>query len=501
MTTNRIWSEEQDAIFNWFASGSGNLVVQARAGTGKTTTITEAFSRAPENRILYAVFNKKNQVEATGKIADSRVDIKTLHALGYAFIRSVWQGVKPDSFVERDRVIACAPVNPVTGHKVDLPNEIVTQVCRIVSLAKNLTISPSFADVLSIAVDRCGDIDEDLELPENGGFGLEALVGLAMKVLELSKVRDPENRISFDDMVWLPVAMNWTRAWYDLVVVDEAQDMNLPQLTMAMKACKRNGRMCVVGDDRQAIYGFRGAVQDGMAMMQEKLNAAVLGLTTTYRCPQEVVAIARGIVSDYVAAPTAPMGVVDYVSDVGTKAKVNDAILSRTNAPLVPLCLGLLKAGIPARIEGRDIGKALAGIVKKLKARSVPECLTKLNKWADRQIRRMLAAGKEEKDLALVTDQVETIQAIAEGATNVAEIITRLESLFADTDKGARPAVVLSSVHKAKGLEWDHVFVLRPTFRSTAGEGEEANIFYVAVTRAKKHLTLVGEEREEKPRR
>jgi superfamily I DNA/RNA helicase len=68
-------------------------------------------------------------------------------------------------------------------------------------------------------------------------------------------------------------------------------------------------------------------------------------------------------------------------------------------------------------------------------------------------------------------------------------------SLFVD-DKGFnKPTVVLSSVHKAKGLEWNRVFLISKTFRVTKGEDEEANIYYVAVTRAKQELVFVSEDK------
>jgi DNA helicase-2/ATP-dependent DNA helicase PcrA len=487
-TNNRIWSDEQNAIFSWFRSGTGHLVVQARAGTGKTTTIVEAFKHAPEAKICYAVFNKKNQVEAQGKITDPRVEVKTLHALGYAFIRKMWVGVKPDGLVERDRVQA---VFRAMKLPVEVSYEIVTQVCRLVSFAKNLTIDPTVEDLVNIALDRGVDVGEDDELAENGGFSVETLAKVAHKALALSKERDAQNRISFDDMVWLPVAMKWVRAWFDLVVVDECQDMNLPQLSMAIGACKRSGRICVVGDDRQAIYGFRGAASDGMGMMRERLNARTLGLATTYRCPKSVVQVAAQIVSEYIADDSNPEGIVDECgkNQLLREVQPGDAILSRVNAPLMPLCLALLRQGTPARIEGRDIGKQLANIVRKFKARSVPECLTRLTAWGARQIKRLTAANKEAQ-VELVQDQVATISAIAEGAANVEEIYERLENLFQDSENGQSLAVVLSSVHKAKGLEWDHVWALGETFRPTKGE-EEANIYYVAVTRAKQQLTFV----------
>ena len=53
------WSEQQESIFGWFREGEGNLVVRARAGTGKTTTIIEAITYAPEEKILLAAFNRK----------------------------------------------------------------------------------------------------------------------------------------------------------------------------------------------------------------------------------------------------------------------------------------------------------------------------------------------------------------------------------------------------------------------------------------------------------
>ena len=118
----------------------------------------------------------------------------------------------------------------------------------------------------------------------------------------------------------------------------------------------------------QAIYGFRGAAQDGMGMMRPgELNADKLGLTTTYRCPKSVVAHAAKIVPDYHAAPSAPDGSVKEVGRdwMTSNAAVGDAILSRLNAPLMPAVLRFLREGKPARVEGRDIGKQLSSLSDK----------------------------------------------------------------------------------------------------------------------------------------
>lgn len=476
LPTNRPWSAEQRAIFLWFRNGTGNLQVQARAGTGKTTTIKVAFSQAPEAEMLYAVFGKKNQLEAQASISDSRVTISTLHSAGYRIIRSMWHNARMDNDVEFDRA------RQVCGR--DAVDEILNAVCKLVAFAKNQFVSPSLSDLIDLADSR--DV--------NAGNLLDShqLAIAALKHLELSKHRDAQGRISFNDMVWLPVAMNWVRPAYDMVVIDEAQDMNLPQLLMA-KGLSR-GRVCVVGDDRQAIFGFRGAAQDGMGLMRESLNAAVLPLTVTYRCPKSVVALAKEIVSDYQAADAAPEGIIRSVDSdkLVNEAVAGDAILSRANAPLMPLCLKLLRKGVAAMIEGREVGKALNGIVKKLNAKSVPAFISKVEAWNKKQKARFQNSKHFESKCEEINDQAGCLLAVAEGAANVAEISERLLSLFQDSEGNKKPTVILSSVHKAKGREWDRVYVIEKTFKKN-GAGEEQNIYYVAITRAKQELIFVRE--------
>jgi len=484
--SERVWSDEQNAIFAHFKGVQRNAVVRARAGTGKTTTIKAAFAHAPEESMLYAVFNKKNQVEAESAIRDPRVDIKTLHGLGYMFIRQMWPYAKPDDSVEKERIVkACGQ---------QAPDAAVAAVARLVGFAKNIFVSPSAADLIELCEDRGIDCQDFEDL----GWVVSKLAACALEVLELSKVQDPAGRISFNDMVWLPVAMSWVHAWYELVVIDEAQDMNLPQLIMARKACHEGGRVIVVGDDRQAIYGFRGAAQDGMNLMVKELNAVELSLTITYRCPKKVVALAAQLVPDYRAADAAPEGEISYMGSnaLPKSVQVGDAILSRANAPLMPICLALLRAGVPARIEGREIGKQLLGIVRSLKAKTVPNFLFKLNAWGQKQRNRIKQSEHAEARIGVIDDQVAVLVAVAEGVSGVSEIEARISELFQDSNGFAKPAVVLSSVHKAKGLEWNKVHLLSKTFKPGA-EGEEANIFYVALTRAKKSLVFVSDERPE----
>jgi hypothetical protein len=479
-----ILSAEQLLIVEWFATGQfgRNLVVRARAGTGKTFTIVYAISRAPEKLKAYFVFGTENKLEAEAKIADPNVDVMTLHSRGLRCINSVWSGSKFDKAgdVEMDRAVASAPRNT--------PVDVLAAVVKLVGFAKNCFATvPTLAEMLDLADARNVQVESE-------DFSANALAEIAIRAMRAAMVRDPQHRVSGNDMVWLPVVMNWVTPCYDLVVVDEAQDMSLPQLIMAQRSVRVGGRIAVVGDDRQAIYAFRGAAQNGLDLMKVKLNAVELGLTVTRRCPQVVVEHAAQWVPDYKAAPDAPKGELLHIGGAALvdALQVGDAVLSRSNAPLMPVCLALLRKGTPARIRGRDVGAQLAGIAKKLKAKSVPHFIERAHAWGKRLTARVVAGPHAESKIEMIQDQVGCLTALAEGCVNVESIFVCIADIFVDKEGFQRPCVILSSVHKFKGLEADRVFLIARTFRPERG-GEEENLSYVAATRAKKRLTYVEE--------
>lgn len=481
----RVWSEEQLKIKEWAKTAKGNARVTARAGTGKTTTIESMIvPNAVEKKILYVVFNKKNQLEAQKKIVDGRCDIKTFNALGYGFVKQNWQNARPDDDVERDRVKAAEP---------GMPDRVVSEVVKLIAWAKNTEPHAERFELEELA-DRQGI---EVEAYDASNWPSSELARVAEEAMSYALDPDDRGRISFNDQVWLPVVKGWVKPWWDLILVDEAQDMNQVQLEMIEKCYKAGGRLAFVGDERQAIYGFRGADSEAMQYLSKKFNAQELKLTTTYRCAKKIVEAARELVPDYRAAPDAPDGIVRTVvgSDGALKElKVGDAVLSRVNAPLMPLCLALLKKGVPARIEGRDIGKMLAAIARKFNAQSVPDFIKKVSSWRDKKVSRVRAKALsfEAKvgQIAGIDDQADVFFALAEDAKGVTEIMEKLTTLFSDSEEGERPKVTLSSVHRAKGLEWERVFILKSTLRAEKG-GEEANIAYVATTRAKRELVWI----------
>jgi DNA helicase-2/ATP-dependent DNA helicase PcrA len=371
------------------------------------------------------------------------------------------------------------------------PDPIIGAVVKLAALAKNAAPFATAEELEDIAVAHGIQ-------PENGWadeVSSRELALLASSAMHMATERD--GTLDFDDMIFLPVYHGWARPTYSLIVVDEAQDMNASQLTLAIACAK--GRIVVVGDDRQAIYGFRGADSNALDRLRAELHASELPLTTTYRCPRHVVALAAQIVPDYTAAPTAPDGRVLRFTErqMMESAVPSDFILSRTNAPLARIALALLRSGKRARIEGRDLSRTLLALVKRMKCDTVPALMAKLSTWAEREREKIMAtrasdAAKTSR-LDMISDQVATIDALSDGLAETAELTARIEELFADQHG---PSIVCSTVHKAKGLEAERVFVLTDTLycNGKRRDTEEENIHYVALTRAKDTLILVSEK-------
>jgi len=466
---DRLWAPQQRAVFSWFKDSMGHLVVRALAGTGKTTTIIEAVNYVP----------------------GAETEAKTLHSLGLGFIKRHWSNVNTNDEAQQ---VDIDRARKVCG--AGAPDDIVMDVKKLAALCKNcLPLSDDVDEVMDLA--EAHDFEPDSEWEEEG-WTIERVAKLALAARDAAKERDPQGRISFDDMIYLPVALRLVRPWYDMVIIDEAQDMNAAQILLARGACKKTGRVVVVGDPNQAIYGFRGADSGSLDRLKMELRATELPLTVTYRCGKAIVALAQKFVPDFTAAPGNPEGVVDSLpgeEELFAAAKPGDFVLCRRNAPLMSTCLGFLRRGIPARVEGRDVAKGLKAVISKLRAKSVPDFIERVGGWLKKEIARAAKISAEEARQAKVdrmTDQAEALVALAEGCASVAEIGMRIETLFGDHGKGGPGQIVCSSVHRSKGLEADRVFILREEKKRPSKNGkEEANIEYVAITRARLHLTMV----------
>jgi hypothetical protein len=201
-----------------------------------------------------------------------------------------------------------------------------------------------------------------------------------------------------------------------------------------------------------------------------------------------VVREANAIVPELQPRPGAPEGIVKQstVEQLRKDAQPGDMVLSRVNAPLISLCYRWLAEGRRAMIQGRNIGQGLASWITNCHAVSVPQLCGAVNEWCTKEVARLAAA---ERDTQSTIDKAECLIALAEGCSTVEDVIAKCERLFGEA-KSSEGCILLSSTHRAKGLEADRVWVLRDTYLRWPGV-EEKNLLYVAITRAKRELIYV----------
>lgn len=489
----------QSAFFDFVKYGKGNCFLRARAGTGKTTSVLHGFKFVERPaRIFYAVFNKRNQLEAQEKAAKlgiTDVDIATFHAFSFRAWRRVCPRVAVDEKGKWEYLV---------GRESPVPEIYSGFVKKLVSLARQRALGV-FGDIEDRSewfdiIDHF-DLYTDLEEHANAERGVE----LAIDCLKESNYigRETISRfgrpvVDFDDMIYLPLIFGAHMDQYDFGGVDEGQDTNPARRAQARKMTAPDGRICFVGDEAQSIYGFTGADNDAVDQIIKEFNCTELPLTETFRCPKAVVRVSAPFVGgDYTAHESNPEGEVVDAEEIDMKALTDkDAILCRKTAPIVEYAYTLLRNGIGCHVEGRDIGQGLITVLTKWKIKTTDAFLSRLEDWEEKQTQRLIAKGNELQAQS-VRDKADTLRILCEGCQEISQVIDKVNALFVDTN-GESKGVTLSTVHKAKGREWPNVYILgyRTMMPSKCARLEwqqiqERNIIYVAMTRAQNKLILV----------
>ncbi|MGL4609023.1 MAG: 3'-5' exonuclease [Trueperaceae bacterium] len=232
----------------------------------------------------------------------------------------------------------------------------------------------------------------------------------------------------------------------------------------------------------------------------------MLPLSVTYRCPVSHVALAKRFSPEIQAAPGAKQGEVWRIADTRLVSLVQsgDLILCRNNAPLVDAALNLLQQGKPAVVLGRDLEAVLLCDATELFASSLEDCEEKIVALQQTETVRLEKIGDvelAERLLARRLDELQALEAIVrqagqQGITTLTELTAFIRSLFTEEN---RP-IHLMSVHRAKGLEAERVFILYPHLMPSSyarskedKEGEDC-VRFVALTRAKETLVFVESE-------
>ena len=477
----------QQDVFNFIQNGSGNGVIKAVAGSGKTTTIIQSLSLIPTNkRILMLAFNKSIADELKEKVP-YHVEVSTFHSCGFAALRN--------SSRARIKVKSNKTFNIIKA-EIDWEERKTygAYVSKLVSLAKGAGMGVLVDDTYEDWMDLIHHHDL-LQFNSNAELNIDTLIDYASNILRISN-RD-RRVIDFDDMLLFTLLYKSQYKKYDFVFIDEAQDTNGVQRTILKKLLKPQGRLIAVGDPYQAIYGFRGADSSAMDMIVDEFGATTLPLSISYRCAKNIVQEANEYMPDIKAFDNSPLGSVESLKGYEPETfSSEDAILCRNTAPLIKMAYSFIGRSIPAKVLGRDIGKGLITFIKSFKTSSIKELESKMSDWYETQKLKAEEDGNEAKFESL-SDKYDSVHIFIKQTSgdSVVNLIDKIEELFSDDENSG--CISLATIHKSKGLEWNKVFILdRHRFfpkwaKKDWMKVQENNIVYVAITRAKKNLIYI----------
>lgn len=497
--SNVTGTPQQENFWDAVRTKAQHIILDAKAGTGKTFSIVHAYSFIPATmRVMFAAFNTHIIDELTARLPQGSI-VKTMNSFGHGQVKAWNRALRFNKNKLDDMIESAIPLD--TMAEDDERNHVLfmrESVEKLVNFARYRMVDVSSANLY----DSFDLIAADYDIALNDSTN--EIYSHAKNILKLCGDLKSLMRYGFDfvDQLWLIWRFNIKIEQFDLLFGDEIQDWNPIQWYVAYKAISDHGRFIGVGDVNQSIYGFAGADIDSIPniitdLQNTKRGVIVLPLTFTRRCPVTHVTLAQRIVPELEAMPEAKEGSVTVATmDTATAhMTTGNMVICRRNAPLISLAYKLIKEGKIVVVKGRDIGKGMQGLITKLKAESILDLIEKAEAYRQKELAKLaLKAKANENKIQSLNDRIDTLIALTEGKDTIDQLRRYIQELFDDSNR--KDAITLSSVHKAKGLESDVVFVIdyakiQLKLKNPKLQQQECHLEYIALTRSKDTLWLI----------
>lgn len=459
---------EQQAVIDAAKEG-GNLVVQAGAGTGKTSTLQFVADELPPERTLYVAYNKAIATDAATRFPRN-VTCKTSHALAYGAVGHRYGHRLPPNVARKP---SWQVAKDMELHWLTIGRDIVIKPAHQARIAADTV--RRFCYSADIAITKH-------HVPFQNGITGRDHDTLVANILPLAKTwwddaNDVRGILPFEHDHYLKMwALTNPELPYSVIFLDEAQDSN-PALSQLIFN-QTNAQQIIVGDGCQQLYGWRGAID----AMKDWPNATQLYLQQSWRFGQAIADEAN----KWLAQLNTPLNLIGN-PEMDSTCEVLDlprAVLCRTNGGAMGVVLDSLAAYRNVALVGG--GTALANLaqaaadLREGKSTNHPE-LYAFSDWES--VVTYVNEDSSGKDLLPLVNLIE--------AHGTEKLIEATQSLVSEHNAD----VTVSTVHKAKGRQWDTVQVAGDFFAPRPGEGElptiaepEAMVGYVAVTRAQQVL-------------
>ena len=510
---------------------SGPVCVIAGAGTGKTRVITNRIAYAinagvtDPTKVLALTFTAKAAGEMRARLrvlGISNAAARTFHSAALKQLLYFWPyafgGQFPSLLTTKSGFISQA----ITRAEVAIPAQVnaLREIASEIEWAKVLEISPEDYQERAIESSRL------VKLPNSKTQG-ENLSMIAQVYEAYESLKKQERTLDFEDVLLLTVGMleedrgvrERVRDQYRYFTVDEYQDVSPLQQRLLNLWLGNREELCVVGDAAQTIYSFAGATSNFLLNFQNRFpNAQVFRLSRGYRSTPEIINSANRIlrqanlVSDHgielqsanehgdkpmVNGFNTSSDEISYVVGEVAKeiAKGTDsseiAILARTNAQLDQIKSALNNLKIASQIKSGerffdrvDVRDAMRVI------RSASVLPSEIGDWYTDLVSVLRPFG----DADYVTAFLRLAKSIQEnGGTNMRAFLREVEDRAEQNNPPTLPGITLATLHAAKGLEWNHLFLIGVSdgvLPMGNDLNEERRLFYVGVTRAKQRIQI-----------
>lgn len=494
-------SQYQNEIFDFVLNGVGNGVIKACAGSGKTKTIVTASKLVPKSKkCLFIAFNKAIVEELSEKLkSNTNCSVRTIHSLGYQMVRrNLGNDIEINEFKYRLFVKNNIAELTSVGEDVVMTdtevNEYIENILKLIDFSR-FNIAQTVQEIREVANRYSIPVSFD-----------ECEV--ALKCMQWGK--ENYQTIDYTDMVWLPyeLSMRPMGLQFDWIMFDECQDASLMAIQLFLRCFKRGTRFIAVGDDAQCINMFAGSAPEAFQFMCDYPNTTVFNLPITYRCPKLITEFANQFAPAMMPREDAPDGKIIY--DCSTyNIREGDMVLCRSRTPLLKLYVKLLRRNVNCYMKGHDIGNALIEMLNGVEGEELNSDLQKdgvfvklYDKMFNERNKLMQKNGLDLNDATLTNtimsmyDNINSLSVLAERCRTKSELIANIKNIYKDESNG----VCLSTIHKAKGLEADNIFILCNSSMPSKlakfdwEKQQEVNLQYVAYTRAKETLSFVSEK-------
>ena len=464
---------EQLAIVSAATDTSDNLLISALAGAAKTSTLELIAHALPGVNTLCMAFNKRIADEMSSRLPP-HCEARTLNAIGHrAWMQTT--GLRLTLDTRKNYKILSECIKRLPKRDQDPAWKCMSEVLDAVGWAKSSGHVPD-----AYTAHKHTRLMSDRELFDSLPEILSPLAEQLVLEVTLESIKQSfVGIIDFNDQLLMPTVFRATFPIYTLLLVDEAQDLSALNHAIIQKLYRR--RIIAVGDQCQAIYGFRGAHEDGMSALQGRFDMKPLTLSCSFRCPASVVRHVKWRAPHMTSWSGAGEGSVTTLHSWDfTDLPEECTVICRNNAPLFTLAVRLLRAGRYPNLWGNDVVQGLLKILKKFGPGNMTQEAVhqSIDEWYDTK-------AKTSRRLGQLRDRTECLRIFAYSAPTLAEIIEYTTHLMRSTG-----TVHLMTGHKAKGHEWANVFFLNESL--VKDDGQDPNLRYVIATRAKENLVYIN---------